>query len=175
MPSICPVCSKHSSQNVVACSNCKKWIHHGNRLKCSGLTDVEFQEHCLDEFKPFECDYCVSLRISHENNSIFMKLPFLVECEENIFGKPPPTPKPDVTSMSPEQLKKFVKQCEEIKNCVTKSNEEENDQLSLTINSQYYDIKKFNKTKIDKKSRFGLFPVNIASINLHIDAMWVRF
>ena len=98
-----------------------------------------------------------------------MKLPFLVECEENIFGKPPPTPKPDVTSMSPEQLKKFVKQCEEIKNCVTKSNEEENDQLTLNINSQYYDIKKFNKTKIDKKSSFGLFHVNIASLNAHID------
>ena len=171
MPSICPVCSKccYSSQNVIECSVCKKWIHHGNRLKCSGLTDVEFQEHCTDEFKPFECDYCVSMRISLENNSIFVKLPFPVECEENIFGKPLSSPKPDVSSMSPEQLKKFVKHCDDIKTIATKSNEDENDQLSLTINSQYYDIKKFNKTKIDKKSSFGLFHVNIASLNLHID------
>ena len=170
MPS-CPVCSKscHSYQNVVECSTCKKWVHHGNRLKCSGLTDAEFEEHTLDEFKPFECDFCVSLRISRENNSIFVKLPFPVECEENIFGKPLPTPKPDVTSMSPEQLKKFVKQCDEIKDFVTKSHESENDQLSTTINSQYYDIKKFNKAKIDKNSSLGLFHVNIASLNAHID------
>ena len=170
MPS-CPVCSKscHSYQNVVECSTCKKWVHHGNRLKCSGLTDAEFEEHTLDEFKPFECDFCVSLRISRENNSIFVKLPFPVECEENIFGKPLPTPKPDVTSMSPEQLKKFVKQCDEIKDFVTKSRESENDQLSTTINSQYYDIKKFNKAKIDKNSSLGLFHVNIASLNVHID------
>ena len=53
MPSICPVCSKncYSSQNVVECTSCKNWIHHGNRLRCSGLTDVEFQDHTLDEFK----------------------------------------------------------------------------------------------------------------------------
>ena len=171
MPTSCPVCSKvcYSSQNVVECSSCKKWIHHGNRLKCSGLTDFEFQEHCLDIYKPFECDYCISLRISRENNSIFIKLPFPVECEGNIFGKPTPVPKPDVTSLSSDQLKKFVKQCDDIKNFVTKSNELENDQLSTTINSQYYDIKKFNKAKKDKKSSFGLFHVNIASLNAHID------
>ena len=171
MPSICPVCSKncYSSQNVVECTSCKNWIHHGNRLRCSGLTDIEFQDHTLDEFKPFECDYCVSLRISSENNSIFLRLPFPVECEGNIFGKPSPVPKSDVTSLSPDQLKKFVKQCDDIKNFVTKSNEPENDQLSTTINSQYYDIKKFNKLKIDKKSSLGLFHANIASLNLHID------
>lgn len=171
MPSICPVCSKScfSYQNVVECTSCKNWVHHGNRLKCSGLTDYEFQEHSVDEFKPFECDHCISLRISRENNSVFIKLPFPVECEGNIFGKPSPAPKPDVSSMSPEQLKKFVKQCDDIKNFVTKSNESENDQLSTTTNSQYYDIKKFNKTKIDKKSSFGIFHVNIASLNAHID------
>ena len=43
------------------------------------------------------------------------------------------------------------------------------DQLSTTINSQYYDIKKFNKAKIDKKSSLGLFHVNISSLNAHID------
>ena len=171
MPSICPVCSKscHSSQNVVECTSCNSWIHHGNRLKCSGLTDFEFQEHSLDEFKPFECDYCISLRISRENNSVFTRLPFPIECEGNIFGKPSPAPKPDVTSLSPDQLNKFVKQCDDIKKFITKSDDSENDQLSTTINSQYYDIKKFNKAKIDKKSSLGLFHVNISSLNAHID------
>ena len=104
MPSICAVCSKncYSSQNVVECSTCKKWIRHGNRLKCSGLTDFEFHEHTLDEFKPFECDHCIGVDVASDNNSIFVKLPFPVECEGNIFGKPPPVPKPDVLSMSPD-------------------------------------------------------------------------
>ena len=171
MPSICPVCSKtcYSSQNVIECTKCNNWVHHGNRLKCSGLTDGEFHEHKLDEFKPFECNHCVSLRISSENNSVFIKLPFPVECDENIFGKPPTLPKPDISSMPPEQLKKFVKHCEEITNYVTKSNESDNDPLTTTVNSQYYDLKKMNKTKFDKNSSFGLFHANIASLNAHID------
>ena len=121
MPSICPVCSKscHSSQNVVECTSCNSWVHHGNRLRCSGLTDFEFQEHSIDEFKPFECDHCISLRISRENNSVFTRLPFPIECEGNIFGKPSPAPKPDVTSLSPDQLNKFVKQCDDIKKFIT--------------------------------------------------------
>ena len=171
MPPICPVCLKncYPSQNTVECTVCKKWVHHDNRLKCSGLTDFEFQEHTLNEFKPFECDHCIGVRVASENNSIFVKLPFPVECEGNIFGKPPPIPKPDVLSMSPDQLKKFVKQCDEIKNYVTKSSESEDEQLTTSINSQYYDIKKFNKNKIDKNSSLGLFHANIASLNLHID------
>ena len=171
MPSICPVCTKlcFSSQNFVECTKCKNWVHHGNRLKCSGMTDSEFDAHKLDEFKPFECDNCVSLRVSSENNSIFVKLPFPIECEDNIFGKPQITSKPDVLSLSPNQLKKFVKQCEEISNYVTKSNESENDQITSLVNSKYHDIKQFNKIKYDKKSSFGLFHTNIASLNAHVD------
>ena len=99
----------------------------------------------------------------------FFHLPYPVECEGNIFGKPTPSPKPDVSSMSPDQLKKFVKQCNEIKDYVTKSTESENDQLTTSVNSQYYDIKKFKNTKFDKSSSFGLFHANIASLNAHID------
>ena len=109
------------------------------------------------------------MRVARENNSIFIKLPFPVECEDNIFGKPPHKPKPDVLSMSPDQLKKFVKQCDDIKDYVTKSNESENDQLTSSINSSYYDIKKFNKIKMDRNSSLGMIHANIASLNSHID------
>ena len=57
------------------------WVHHGNRLKCSGLTDSEYQEHRSDEHKPFECDRCVGVRIAKANNSVFVTLPFPVECD----------------------------------------------------------------------------------------------
>ena len=91
MPSTCPVCTRKcydNYQSQLECSSCRGWVHHGNRLKCSGLTDAEFTEHLNDENKIFECDFCVSSKIAKENNSIFVRLPFPVECEGNIFGKP---------------------------------------------------------------------------------------
>ena len=103
MPKICPVCTKfiYSYQEFVQCDVCFGLIHHGNRVACSGLTDVEYNEHSNDIHKPFTCDYCVSERISKENNSIFQTLPFSVECEDNIFGKPPEVKcKPDISSMT---------------------------------------------------------------------------
>ena len=57
-------------------------------LKCSGLTDTEFFAHIEDTEKPYECDNCIGKRIAEENNSNFLRLPFPVECEGNIFGKP---------------------------------------------------------------------------------------
>ena len=90
MPHKCPVCTKfwYPSQNCLQCSSCHGWVHHDNRLKCSSLTDVEFEEHVNDIHKPFECDHCVGERIAKNNNSVFITLPFPVECEDNIFGKP---------------------------------------------------------------------------------------
>ena len=51
--------------------------------------------------------------IAKSNNSIFRTLPFPIECEGNIFGKPVVQSKLDVSSMTPSQLKKFVEQCEQ--------------------------------------------------------------
>ena len=111
MPIICPVCSKKyykASQNVLECTTCNGWIHHGNRLECSGLTDTEYQEHLNDVLKPFECDHCVKEKIAKANNSVFVTLPFPVECEDNPFGNPQLKPKSDISSMTTSQLKKFV-------------------------------------------------------------------
>ena len=90
MPSKCPVCTKclYSYQKRIQCGSCFGWVHRGNRLKCSSLTDMEFEQHVSDVYKPFDCDHCVSERISKDNNTIFQTLPFPVECEDNIFGKP---------------------------------------------------------------------------------------
>ena len=107
MPNICPVCSKNNYpyQNCIQCDTCQGWVHHDNRLKCSGLTNNEFKEHVDNEYKAFVCDHCVSVKIAKENNSIFVRLPFPVECEGNIFGKPIEKHRPDVSSLSSEQLK----------------------------------------------------------------------
>ena len=149
MPLICPVCSKqkHSYQNVLECSNCKGWVHHGNRLGCSGLTDAEFLEHVNDEHKPFQCDHCTNEIIAKANNSIFLTLPFPIECEDNPFGKPIPKPKPDISSMTPIQLKKFIDQCENIESQLKLSETDDFDNYDLSessINSKYYDLRNLN-------------------------------
>ena len=174
MPLICPVCSKqkYSYQDVIECTRCKGWVHHGNRLECSGLTDAEYLEHVNDEYKPFQCDHCTNEIIAKANNSVFLSLPFPIECEDNPFGKPISKPKPDISSMTPIQLKKFVDQCENIDNQL-KLNEtddsDNNDFSGSSVNSKYYDLKNFNSLKQDKSSSFGLLHVNIASLNAHID------
>ena len=171
MPYACPVCFKSyypDSQNCIQCDTCQGWVHHKNRLRCSGLTDFEFEEHQNDEFKPFECDHCVSSKIAKENNLVFVNLPYPVECEDNIFGKPVEKSRPDVSSLTPEQLKKFVKQCEVIQSQLDQARED-SELVSTLVNSKYYDINKFNKIKYDKESSFSMLHVNIASLNAHID------
>ena len=151
------------------CDTCKGWVHHDNRLKCSGLTDAEFEEHKNDEFKPFECDHCVAIKIAKENGKAFVELPFPVECEGNIFGKPVESIKPDVSTMTPEQLRKFIKNCDAIQEQLDTAKDDNENLVSTLVNSKYYEVKKFNKIKIDNKSKFGLGHVNIASLNAHID------
>ena len=171
MPSTCPVCTKivyNSYQSSVQCTFCHGWVHHGNLLKCSSLTEAEFDDHQNNPEKPFECDNCISIKIAEENNSRFIKLPFPIECEGNIFGKPEPKSKPDVSSMTPAQLKKFIKECESIDKQVS-SDSENSDVLTGTVNSKYYNIKNFNAAKFDKTSSLGLLHVNIASLNKHFD------
>ena len=172
MPYICPVCSKSyypQSQNCIQCDTCQGWVHHENRLRCSGLTETEFEEHQNNEYKPYECDHCVSVKIAKENNSVFVSLPFPVECEDNIFGKPEEKSRPDVSSLTPEQLKKFTKECNAIKSHLDEAQDENEQLVSTLVNSNYYDVKKFNKIKHDKESSFGMIHVNIASLNAHID------
>ena len=174
MPKKCPVCNKgcYSTQNFIQCSLCFGWVHHDNRLKCSSLTDTEYQEHIDDISKPFHCDHCVSEQISKDNNSIFQTLPFPVECEDNIFGKPTEKiRKPDISSMSTSELNKFVKQCKSIKNQLksVSDNEDEEDFFNSMVNSEYYSINDFNKIKPDNSSSFGLAHINIASLDAHID------
>ena len=99
MPLICTVCSKtcHSYQGRIQCTSCDGWVHHGNRLNCAGMTDTEFEHHITDELRPFECDHCVNCRISRTNSSVFHSLPFVQECEGNIFNAPDTNQRVDVS------------------------------------------------------------------------------
>ena len=174
MPITCTVCSKKyysTYQDILQCTTCDGWVHHGNRLDCSGLTDIEFEYHVQDEHKPFECQKCFGDKNAKSKNSIFSILPFPVECEDNPFGKPVSQPKPDISSLNPSQLKTFIEHCEKIQDQLKSNNEDDiddNDLSSTAVNSKYYNIKQLNSLKPGKSS-FGILHVNIASLDAHID------
>ena len=173
MPQTCPVCTKkvyNSYQNSILCTSCNGWVHHKNLLKCSNLTENEFESHQNDPDKPYECDHCISVKIAKENNSYFVRLPFPVECEDNIFSKPVAKSKPDISTMTAAQLKKFIKECEAIDKQLSPDDAGDDSELiTATVNSKYHTINNFNKQKFDKSSSFGLFHVNIASLSRHFD------
>ena len=158
MPLNCSVCSKncHSYQGCIKCTSCAGWVHHGNRFNCSGLTDAEFETHITDELKPFECDHCVNFRISRTNSLVFHCLPFVQECEGNIFNAPGTNQRVDVSSMTPDQISKFVRQCESIQTLINSNTDDDSDKLfSTQVNSKYYDTKQLNSLKVDVPSSFG--------------------
>ena len=87
MPIVCPVCSKKyykDYQNVVECTSCWGLVHHGNRLGCSGLTDAEYEEHRVDEHKPFQCDHCVA----KAKGSVFLRSLFLSNVKTILLRNP---------------------------------------------------------------------------------------
>ena len=172
MPHICPVCTKqwYNYQKCLQCSSCQGWVHHGNRLNCSGLTDAEFQLHVDEEFKPFDCDHCINERNARNSRATFERLPFTHESDINIFNAPTINQRPDINSLSPVDLRKFISQCKSIQDQINLSHDEsEDDIFSTQVNSKYYNIKQFNALKPDTSSSFSFMHVNIASLNAHID------
>ena len=82
MPISCSLCSKpcRSDQKRIECSLCLRWVHHSNKLNCSGLTDNEFESHVNDIDKIWHCDKCIATK----TYNYFKNLPHHVEPFMNI-------------------------------------------------------------------------------------------
>ena len=170
MSYICPICLQgwKSGQRSIQCSACLCWIHHSGKKKCSGLTNTEFALHCNDDSKQWECDKCIS--------KCFLFLPFLDDdkdsfCLDNLdsqnYNKNQNYLSDDVNMQISDENKKFVTQCDSVPNLI--DDDDDDKDLQNTIHSKYYDIDQLNSLKIDSPSSFGLFHVNIASLDKHID------
>ena len=159
MSYFCPNCSKkwYHGQASIQCSSCQEWIHHNNRLNCSGLTDTEFDSHCNNNNKLYSCDSC----LSKHNARTFAWLPF---ADHDIDE----SKKSDVRSMNPGELKDFIAHCDSVSRLVDLDADDLHE-IITQVNSNYFDIDQLNSSKLDLHSSFGLFHVNIASLNAHID------
>ena len=160
MPEICPIFSKTccSKQNQIECSTCHCWIHHGNRLNCSGLTDCEFSLHLNDSSKFFECDNC----ISGDTLKTFSHLP---QFDLPTFDSNNPV---NIFTSAKVNHKEFISNCSRIEDFLNISDHVVDDVLSV-VNSKYYGVDEFNSLKFDVPSSFKLCHVNIASLDCHID------
>ena len=163
----CPICYQRwkLGQKSIQCVSCLNWIHHDNKNNCSGLTDSEFLSHCNDINKQWECDKCVSnsfmfLPFTHGDDSIS----FEVNSNLNHLSN-------DVNFHISNDDKIFRASCDSMINLFDNDDEKVDDEINLptTVNSKYYDIKQLNALKNDPISSFGLFHVNIASLDKHID------
>ena len=162
MTDSCPVCKQICVDSSIQCVSCKGWVHHKNKRNCSGLTNREFKLHCDDPEKIWQCDFCCC-------NSRFA-LPFSHLDEENWLSFNETNKKQmsdDVNILSATSVD-FASLCESVHNMINFDSDDD-DILLNNVNSKYYDLKQFNKTKIDLPSSFGLFHANIASLNKHID------
>ena len=162
MPYICPVCTKpwRNGQKSIQCSTCNGWVHHKNRLNCSGITDTEFDIHNDDEDNFFECDSCVSAITI----KTFAHLP---QFESPIFNESIATPMNLFTSAKANH-KDFLDKCSNI-DIFLNITDHVDDELLSAVNSKYHDVDKFNSLEIDVPSSFNLCHVNIASLDNHID------
>ena len=168
MTFICPICNSKwkTGQKSIQCTSCLQWIHHNNRNNCSRLTNTEFEIHCNDNNKSWECEKCSA-------ESLFY-LPFSVlddtswsnfnEIKSNQINF-----SDDINTINSTEVKNFVSQCDSIQNIINFDIDDEDDNPLTQINSKYYDIEQLNSLKLDLPSSFGLFHVNIASLDKHID------
>ena len=169
----CPICflGWKSGQDSIQCSSCLCWIHHNNYRNCSGLTNSEFSSHIVDVNKQWECDKCICdsffwLPFMHDSDSILLDNlnATVTNANKKKFSN-------DVNMLISDEDKVFVAQCDSIVNFSDHDVDKVDNDINVTspVNSKYYDIKQFNTLKIDSPSSFGLFHVNIASLDKHID------
>ena len=161
----CPICDKNwrKGQNSIQCSNCKCWVHHNNRLKCSNLSNAEFSSHSSNQKLNWNCAKCDQLfqPFSDLNDNEFL-------INSNGFNT---TISPDVTLILNQDKLKFKADCDNLTASFLdyNGNDDNVSSLDVGIDSSYYDIDEFIKCKPDKTSSFGLLNLNIASINKHIE------
>ena len=92
----------------------------------------------------------------------FVYLPFLINPDEKQFinGK-----EVNIFNSAMLKHKEFLSNIKDYTNPI----EDDEEILTSPVNSKYYDIKSLNSLKIDVPSSFGVFHVNIASLDKHID------
>ena len=169
MSFFCPICKLKwkTNQKSIQCTSCLCWVHHNNRNNCSGLTNTEFEFHSNDTNKPWECDNCSAKSFStlpfHDlDDSSWLNFNE-IKINHNIVSE-------EINMFTRDTAKEFISQCDSIQNFINCDNDDDDDDnLPIPVNSNYYDIKQLNSLKIDLPSSFGLFHVNIASLDKHFD------
>ena len=112
MSFVCLICNLKwkTGQKSIQCTACLEWVHHDNRNNCSGLTNTEFDTHCNDSSKFWECDKCISQSIcvlpfagTDDNN--WLMFTEVKKSNVNVLSD-------DINVLNSSQIKDFISQCD---------------------------------------------------------------
>ena len=104
------------------------------KKNCSGLTSTEFDIHCKELDKPWECDRCLNKAL------IFLPFSNLDDKNWEIYNevKPSKEPSDNIKILNSKNLKDFVSQCDSIQSLVNYENDDDNTNEPLNhVNSKY--------------------------------------
>ena len=168
MPISCSLCSKpcRSDQKRIECSLCLRWVHHSNKLNCSGLTDNEFESHVNDIDKIWHCDKCIATKTY--NN--FKNLPHHVEPFMDTDPFKTPNNK-NIFNSAKRKYGDFISKCSELGYSFSNDTNDDYDTPPDKIDSKYLDINEFKNADFNSPTNFSLCHLNIASLDLHIDEL----
>ena len=127
---------------------------------------MEFEIHCKDDSKHWECDKCClnflsTLPFNDLDTGSWLEFNEIKINHNNMS---------EINMFTCNEAKDFISQCDSFQNLINLGEDDDDDDFNLptAVNSKYYDIKQLNSLKIDLPSSFGLFHVNIASLDKHI-------
>ena len=105
-------------------TSCLEWVHHNNRNNCSGLTNMEFEIHCKDDNKPWECDKCcvnflTTLPFNDLDTGSWLKFNEIKTNHNNMSD--------EINMFTCNEAKDFISQCDSIQNLINLDNEDDDD------------------------------------------------
>ena len=124
------------------------------------MTDDEFNLHTETGDRSWNCPKCDALALPFydlDDNHLLLNA---LNVKNSLVSN-------DISLVPNNDIIRFVAECNTIGG--NSLNLEDEEYFPTQVNSKYYDILQLNSLKPDKSSSLGLFHVNIASLNLHID------
>ena len=111
-----------------------EWIHHNNRNNCSGLTNTEFEIHCNNDNKPWDCDKCCAKSLSTLPYNVldddsWLDFNEIITNQNNVSD--------DVNMFTCDVAKDFISQCDSIQNLINFENDDDDDNVPTSVNSKY--------------------------------------
>ena len=153
----CGLCNKPvgSNHRSIQCDVCNFWVH----IKCNNISPSKYDElvnQKENDKEPWICINCINsnLPFGQNSNKIFYLNQNGIATESNLE---------EIRFSLSRNDKELAKQ---ISNLIIENTDPENENTNFC---NFYDVKKFTKSKFNSDSNFSILHLNIASLQFHFD------